>query len=295
MSFRTDRPAGVVITPTMLRNWSLPAVTGSKYGRGQVLVVGGARQTPGAVMLAGRSALRVGAGRLTMAVAESTAVAVAVAVPESGVVALPENEQGTVLAALPDGLRAAAEQADAVLIGPGLDEAEQTAELLELLLPVLPDETRVVLDAFALGVLDRVGAAAQVAGRLVLTPNLAEAARLLGDKDQEIEDVDRAVTEIARRFSAVVSCQGRIADSGGGLWEISTGHGGLGTSGSGDVLAGALTGLLARGAAPDQAACWATHLHAAAGDRLTARVGAVGFLAGELVDELPIVLSELDI
>jgi len=61
------------------------------------------------------------------------------------------------------------------------------------------------------------------------------------------------------------------------------------------VPAGALTGLLARGAAPDQAACWATHLHAAAGDRLTARVGAVGFLAGELVDELPIVLTELDV
>ena len=75
MSFRTDHPAGVVITPSVLRNWSLPAVTGSKYGRGQVLVVGGARQTPGAVMLAGRSALRVGAGRLTMAVAESTAEA----------------------------------------------------------------------------------------------------------------------------------------------------------------------------------------------------------------------------
>ena len=191
--------------------------------------------------------------------------------------------------------RTAGERADAVLIGPGLDEAEQTAELLELLLPVLRNETRVVLDAFALGVLDQVGAATKVAGRLVLTPNLAEAARLLGDKDREIEDLDRAVTEIAERFSAVVTCQGRIADADGGLWEISTGHGGLGTSGSGDVLAGALTGLLARGAAPDQAACWATHLHAAAGDRLTARVGAVGFLAGELVDELPIVLTELDV
>lgn len=105
--------------------------------------------------------------------------------------------------------RTAGERADAVLIGPGLDEAEQTAELLELLLPVLRNETRVVLDAFALGVLDQVGAATKVAGRLVLTPNLAEAARLLGDKDREIEDLDRAVTEIAERFSAVVTCQCR--------------------------------------------------------------------------------------
>ena len=72
------------------------------------------------------------------------------------------------------------------------------------------------------------------------------------------------------------------------------GHPGLGTSGSGDVLAGAITGLLARGASADQAACWGTFLHAVAGDRLAARVGRLGFLARELVDQLPIVLTETE-
>lgn len=98
---------------------------------------------------------------------------------------------------------------------------------------------------------------------------------------------------IARKFGAVVSCRGRIAAPDGQQWEISTGYEGLGTSGSGDVLAGAVVGLLARGASPSQAACWATHAHAAAGDRLAAKVGALGYLARELVDELPAVLTEL--
>ena len=69
-----------VVTPALLREWALPAVGSSKYGRGQVLVVGGARGTPGAAMLAAVASLRAGAGRLTLAVADSVAVAVAVAV-----------------------------------------------------------------------------------------------------------------------------------------------------------------------------------------------------------------------
>jgi ADP-dependent NAD(P)H-hydrate dehydratase len=67
----------------------------------------------------------------------------------------------------------------------------------------------------------------------------------------------------------------------------------LATSGSGDVLAGCVTGLLARGATAAQAACWATHLHSSAGDRLAGRVGPLGFLGRELLDELPPLLLEL--
>ncbi len=71
------------------------------------------------------------------------------------------------------------------------------------------------------------------------------------------------------------------------------GTGRLGTSGSGDVLAGAVGGLLAGGCPPAQAACWGVYVHAAAGDRLTSRVGPLGYLARELSQELPIVLAEL--
>ena len=79
----------------------------------------------------------------------------------------------------------------------------------------------------------------------------------------------------------------------GDLWRVEAGNPGLGTAGSGDVQAGVVAGLLARGADPAQAAVWGAFLHATAGDRLAERVGAVGFLARELPGELPGLLADL--
>jgi NAD(P)H-hydrate repair Nnr-like enzyme with NAD(P)H-hydrate dehydratase domain len=129
-----------------------------------------------------------------------------------------------------------------------------------------------------------------VHGRLVLTPNQEEATRLLGREATTLED---DVVEIARKYQAVVSCRGLVADQAGHGWRIGAGHSGLATSGSGDVLAGAVAGLLARGGDPAQAVCWASHVHASAGDRLAVSVGSLGFLASELLAELPRVLVEL--
>ena len=291
-------PRPGVVTPALLRQWALPAAGDSKYGRGQVLVIGGARGTPGAVLLAGMAALRVGAGRLSLAVAESVAGMMAVAVPEAGVIGLPENAEGSVLGSVPGPLERAIGRCDVVLIGSGLDSAEHTTELLSAVLPLVPPDIPVVLDAFALGVLTEVPEVKSVRGRLVLTPNQDEAQRLLAseaaDTAADHTDDGLGVARIADRYAAVVSCQGQISEPVDRSWHISAGHSGLGTSGSGDVLAGAITGLLARGATPAQAACWGTHLHAAAGDRLAARIGALGFLARELLDELPLVMSELN-
>ncbi|WP_418608168.1 ADP-dependent NAD(P)H-hydrate dehydratase [Georgenia sp. SUBG003] len=168
-----------------------------------------------------------------------------------------------------------------------MGEPEGTLALLRGLVPHVAEEAVVVLDAFALGVLPGAGDVQdRLRGRLVLTPNLAETARLLEREEIPDEDAADAVRDAAARFGAVVCGHGFVSD-GERTWRSSTGHTGLGTSGSGDVLAGAIVGLLARGADPAQAAVWAMHLHAAAGDALTARVGKVGFLARELVDELP--------
>ncbi|MCU1689981.1 MAG: carbohydrate kinase, partial [Jatrophihabitantaceae bacterium] len=157
-----------------------------------------------------------------------------------------------------------------------------------------PDSAAVVLDAFALGSLPGVGTAVdRLAGRMVLTPNMAELARLAGTDEDAIDDVRSVVAAAAAQYSCVVSCHGIVVDADGSCYEIGAGHVGLGTSGSGDVLAGAIAGLLARGADPVQAACWGTYLHAAAGDRLAARVGRLGFIARELLDEIPLVLTEL--
>jgi NAD(P)H-hydrate repair Nnr-like enzyme with NAD(P)H-hydrate dehydratase domain len=315
---RAGRTRAVPVTPTLLRGWPLPGGGSGKDDRGSVLVIGGARTTPGAALLAGLAALRSGAGRLMLAVAESTAVQLAVALPEAGVTGLPETPGGSVLGSGASALGHQLAAADAILVGPGLDDAgEATALLRELLRPELagghPPEgkrdgkqsgkrggkqsgnsggsrTPIILDAYALGSLpglrDELG---PWAGRLILTPNITEAGILLG---RDVGELHRDVAAIAAEYGAVVTCQGVIAGEDG-LWEITTGHSGLGTSGSGDVLAGVIAGLRARGTTDAQAACWGTHLHAAAGDRLASRLGGLGYLARELTEELPPLMMEL--
>ncbi|HEX9085964.1 MAG TPA: ADP/ATP-dependent (S)-NAD(P)H-hydrate dehydratase [Arthrobacter sp.] len=301
----------------MLRDWPLPGGGSGKDDRGSVLVIGGARMTPGAVLLAGVAALRSGAGRLTLAVAESVAVALAVALPEAGVLRLPETASGTVKGSSAAAVLAGpVEAADAVLIGPGLDDKDEATALLRGLLkvPAGKQPPAIILDAFALGSLPELGGElGPWAGRLILTPNVTEAGILLG---HDAGRLARVVPEIAEKYGAVVSCQGVIAQpsgagggdggrartgaggrsgggAGAGLWEITTGHSGLGTSGSGDVLSGTIAGLRARGTTDAQAACWGTHLHAAAGDRLASRLGGLGYLARELTEELPPLMMEL--
>jgi len=242
-------------------------------------------------MLTGLAALRVGAGRLTLAVADSVAASTATTFMESGVVGLKETDGGSVAGSSLELIEDEIESAQCIVVGPGLDDPDETRALLETLAPLLPSEATLVLDAYALGVLiDATAMRAAAAGRCILTPNASEVERLLG---KAVDDPLEAAIAIAREYDVIASCHGFVADPSGSAWEVSTGHPGLGTSGSGDVLAGALAGLLARGASPIDAARWGSFLHAAAGDRLTARVGPLGYLARELTEELPIVLQEL--
>ncbi|WP_169166188.1 NAD(P)H-hydrate dehydratase [Cellulomonas taurus] len=274
------------LTPAELRGWPLPERAGSKDDRGGVLVIGGARPTPGAVLLAGAAALRIGAGRLTLAVASSVAPACAAQFPEAGVLSLPEDPDGSPTGADAPRLAQEIARTDAVVVGPGLDEPEGAAALLSTVLATA-DGAAVLIDAFALGVLP--GLEVELPDRTVLTPNLTEAARLL---DQEQVDPQDAAARVAERYRAVVSCAGQIAHPDGRRWTTASGHPGLGTSGSGDVLSGAIGGLLAGGCSPEQAAAWGTAVHATAGDRLAARIGPLGFLARELTEDIPGLLVE---
>lgn len=278
-----------VITPALLRDWTLPVPTGGKENRGTVLVVGGSRFTPGAVLLAGVAALRAGAGVLQLAAAESTATALSIQVPEALVVGLPETRDGAVRASS-ELLTDLVADADVVTVGPGLNDIDTTRELLDLVLDAAGPETSLVLDAYALGALSHAPDLLVGSGRpVVLTPNLTEARHLL-DRDLG-DDLDAEAAELARRYDAVVSLYGHIATPDGQGWREESGDAGLGTSGSGDVRAGLLAGLLSRGAEPAQAACWAAFAHAVSGQRLVPRYGRIGFLARELLDEIPHTLA----
>ena len=285
----SSSPDPVPISPVLLRDWRIGA-----EDRGTVLVVGGARTVPGAPALSGAAALRAGAGTLQLAVAERHATAIGVSVPESSVFGLPETSTGAIADGAADRLAEVLPGAGTVVVGPGLTGVSETEELLRRLVPAIAPDARVVLDAFALGALSRDPALAEpLSGRLLLTPNRVEAAFLDGCEEKDVDDLETAV-RIAGRYGGVVLLMGVVASPDGRVWRDGSGHVGLATSGSGDVLAGLTGGFLARGAAVDQAACWATHVHAVAGRRLIPDTGSTGLLARELVAETPRVIAELE-
>jgi ADP-dependent NAD(P)H-hydrate dehydratase len=281
------------VTTGLLRDWPLPAVGSSKDERGVVLIVGGSTQTVGAVVLAAEAALRVGAGKVQIATVESRAGTLAVAMPEALVRPLAETADGHLPASVATDLADLAKDADVVLIGPGMAGETETRALVEALLPLV--RGRLVLDALGLSVVTPTSGALR-AGRepAVLTPNLHELAITLGTEDVAA-DVAGAARMLAARTGAVVHAGGddSITATRDQLWTDDTGPRGLAIAGSGDVLAGTIAGLLARGAAPDQAAVWGAHLHAEAGNRLAARIGPVGYLAREIVKELPEALRHI--
>jgi ADP-dependent NAD(P)H-hydrate dehydratase len=258
------------------------------------VVVAGTRETPGAGLLAAEGALRVGAGKIHLATASSCAATLAVAVPELMVTGLAEDDGGSLH---PDGADELVECVDGctVLLGPGFTDPDVSDALVRRLVPRLGGT--VVLDALATAyVTDNHDEVAALDATVVLTVNPGELAQCLGVAEDAVAgDLESHTVRLAARTRAVVVCGGavKVVAHRDDLWRVEAGNAGLGTAGSGDVQAGVVAGLLARGADPAQAAVWGAFLHATAGDRLAERVGPVGFVARELPGELPGLLADL--
>ena len=282
------RARAIRVTLALLRRWPLPDPSHgeSKEDRGRVLVVGGSRQTPGAVRLAGVAALRSGAGKLQVACGADVAVALAIALPEAKVLGLAVDRRGQIASCNAEVLKAA-RQTDALLIGPGMDDSGATGRVAAKLLRATA--ATAILDAGALRVYREPRAAA-----VILTPHLGEMASITGLSTSELS---RRTPEFARKFAqeqnVTLVLKGSctyVASADGRLWMHDGGSVGLGTSGSGDVLAGVIAGLVARGAGPEQAAVWGVWLHGKAGTALSVRQGLIGFLASEIAAEIPALL-----
>jgi hydroxyethylthiazole kinase-like uncharacterized protein yjeF len=260
------------------------------------MVAGGSTEVPGALLLSGVAALRAGAGKLQLAAPRSAAVSLGVALPEARVFLLPETSDGHLDRKAGARLVECAHGADAILVGPGMLNEDAARSFVDELVRRIGDK-QLVIDAVALSALrgDRYHFTEEM--RVVITPNTGEMARITGDTKAAIEADPRGVAlTVSRDLNAIVALKGPetfVATPDGEAFRYSEGGVGLATSGSGDILAGILVGLLARGAALDQAAVWAVYLHGAAGNRLRRRIGAVGFLARELSGEIPALLSGL--
>ena len=288
-------PEGVLVDARLLRDWPLPAPGSDKEERGRLLLVAGSTDTPGAGLLAAEAAMRAGAGKIRLVTARTCVPPLAVAAPELMVTGAAEDDRGNIHPGEAPRMLAWARSSSAVLLGPGFTDPDAGARLVGGLLPRC--ENPVVLDALATAYVtadpDRLAA---LASPVVLTVNPAELAHCLGlDEDEVDNDLAGNTVSLARRTRAVVVCGGptKFVARDADLWRVEAGNPGLGTAGSGDVQAGIVAGLLARGAEPAQAAVWGAYLHGAAGDRLARHVGRVGYLARELPGEVPGVLEDL--
>ena len=262
---------------------------------GRALVVAGSRNYVGAAHLAAMGAYRVGAGLVTLAVPESLCGPLATAAPEPTYLPLPETGPGIVAPDAAPLLLQAISRFDALLIGCGLGTSTEARRVVEAILYTERDMPPTVVDADGLNTLALTRSDDMPWWRLfrrpaILTPHPGEMARLTrGNPTEQGGRIDVA-RESASKWNKVTVLKGAhtvVASPGGGAMVSPFANPGLATAGTGDVLAGAIAGLLAQGLPLSQAASVGVYLHGAAGESVRRQLGDSGMLASDLLPEIP--------
>ncbi|SDU19421.1 NAD(P)H-hydrate dehydratase [Halopseudomonas salegens] len=269
--------ARILDLPALLAQRPPRARSAHKGQFGHLLLLGGDQGMGGAIMLAAETALRSGAGRVSVLTRAEHVPALLARCPEVMVKAVTEAHQASELLA----------RANALVIGPGLGQSTWSHSLLEQALSAgLPQ----ILDADALNLIAAdPGLAVKLDSRTLMTPHPAEAARLLGCTTAEVQD-DRpaAVHALAQQYSCQVVLKGvgslttGLPSAPGVLGLCRAGNPGMATAGMGDVLSGVCGALLAQGLPPATALQLAVLVHARAGD-MAAEQGQWGLLASDLI------------
>lgn len=250
---------------------------------GHAALICGSDGRSGAAILAARGAVHAGAGLVTVLTDRDTARLVDSVSIESMTEAFDVNTSVEQLVARLKGR-------DAVLIGPGLPDSEESYARVRAILPHI--DRPLVIDASALNALqDGIESLASLSVPKIITPHPGELARLTGSTAAAVND-DRigAVTDAARRSGAVAVLKGHqtlIATPAGEVFINPTGNPGMASGGMGDVLAGIIVALLARGLDPLDAACAGVYIHGVAGDLLMEQQGDTGMAAMDVAPLIP--------
>jgi NAD(P)H-hydrate epimerase len=255
--------------------------TAHKGDFGHVLIVAGGPGMPGAARLCGEGALRVGAGRVTVACAEANVAAVVSSRPELMCVGVDDVRH----------LDALLERIDVVAIGPGLGTDTWARSLFER---CTATDKPLVVDADGLNLLAE---SPRRRSDWVLTPHPGEAGRLLGCSGGAIQtDRMRAALALHERYSATVVLKGAntlVATAGERPFICDRGNPAMAAPGMGDVLTGIVAGIAAQSRDLVSASLAGVYVHACAGDLAAARIGPRGVLAGDVASEVPACLRQI--
>lgn len=264
-----------------------------KGSHGHVLVVAGSIGKSGAAVLASQSALRSGAGLVTLAIPAGLNAAMEVQLTEVMTLPVAENPTGCMATAASDTIEAFLSNVSAMVLGPGLGICPETRQLVQRLLQRTP--VPVVLDADGLTLVsDDPQILKACPAPLILTPHPGELARLLNVSPSDIQaDRLEVALDFVRDTRVHLVLKGAhtvIYAPDGKRWINCTGNAAMATAGTGDVLAGLIGALLAQGLSPLPAAQGGVYLHGLSGDRACVGLGTSGLIASDLIHELPHVM-----
>jgi NAD(P)H-hydrate epimerase len=270
-----------IIEENDIRNSLLPRSPYAHKGQmGNALLIAGSYCMAGAAVLAAKACLRSGVGKLTVSSPKRNIPVLQQAVPEA---VIKTGTEETIFAESID-----TEEYNALGIGPGLGQSEQTA--IALIAQLRRTQCPMIADADAINILANHRAwIQQLPKGIILTPHPKEFDRLEGHSADSYERLTKACN-LAERLQGIVILKGHytaICMADGHVMFNPTGNAGMATAGSGDVLTGIITGLLARGYQPKEACMVGVYLHGLAGDLAAAELGEESLLASDIIQYLP--------
>jgi len=266
------------------------AVDGHKGDYGKVCIIAGSVGMSGAAALAGRAALRAGAGLVQVATPKSVLPIVASIEPSFTTIALPQDSLGRISAKAINPIIEAVRENDAVAFGPGIGTSGALRSILVTLLE--HEQLRLVIDADGLNNLAGVkNWPAKLKAKLILTPHPGEMKRLWSGlfREQLPPDRRQQALQLAQQTKTIVVLKGAgtVVTDGEKVYINKTGNPGMATAGSGDVLTGVITALIGQGMSDFDAAVLGVYIHGLAGDIAAEKTGQVSLMTTDIIESLP--------
>ncbi|MCH8119656.1 MAG: NAD(P)H-hydrate dehydratase [Planctomycetes bacterium] len=265
------------------------SVDAHKGDFGKVCIIAGSIGMSGAAALAGRAALRAGAGLVRVATPKSVLPIVASIEPSFTTIALPEDNLGRISAKAINPILEVLSENDVVAFGPGVGISGALRSVLEALLE--QDQLRLIIDADGLNNLAGIKDwPAGLKANLILTPHPGEMKRLWSGLFREPLPSDRQqqAVQLAQQTKTVVALKGAgtVVTDGQKVYINKTGNPGMATAGSGDVLTGVITALAGQGLSDFDAAVLGVYIHGLAGDIAAENLGQVSLMTTDIIQAL---------